>query len=241
MTRSQLLRWMLAAAASPVPHLAFASKPWPPSGWPKLDAGRLRLGRFGYRVTENGTALGMVWIAIRRLGDGTYRISMDSADLSQHWTTDLTRHFQPRSARLTTGDSATGARLDLTYSASGVAGTHAHAGAVERIDAQAIGPVIDQRVDWAAVMASDVEPGARFRLSTFERGPRSNQLTGSATETTITTQLLGMQAAIRLDYVVTEGDEQSRYAVIASRELPRLMLREELQGGLVMDLVAIEA
>jgi hypothetical protein len=50
----------------------------------------------------------------------------------------------------------------------------------------------------------------------------------------------GPRATIKLDYTICKAGERESYTVYSTRDSPRTMLREDMRGNVVSELVRIE-
>jgi len=100
--------------------------------------------------------------------------------------------------------------------------------------------VVDQRVDWAAMMAAEFSKGGTVEFYVFDPSSALSRLNGTSAETLPLRSVLGVVPTVRLDYTIHKNSHEESYAVFATKEQPRVMLREEMPGGLVSVLIAIE-
>ena len=226
------LVWVGAACAS---DFARADEALPPA----FDAAKLRKGRFTYKVTQNGKDLGQATIEIRRQRSGEYRIRFDSKDVAQSWSSTFDAQFKPIDAELHMPARKEPYHMSLRYSATEVSGEETRGKAKAPVSAQIAGQVVDQRVDWAAMMAADIsERGLIFRV--YDPGSAFSDLVGMQQKTEPFDSVLGRQPAILLRYTIQKKDHAENYLLYATESLPRVMLREDMPNGLVAELVAVE-
>jgi hypothetical protein len=110
----------------------------------------------------------------------------------------------------------------------------------ERTAAAIRGTTIDQRIDWASLMASDLTAGQSATYRVFDPATGSSELTASASEGPTLASPDGPRATIKLDYTICKAGERESYTVYSTRESPRTMLREDMRGNVVSELVRIE-
>jgi len=231
-----------AVAAAPAPAACEAPKaPSPVS----FDASRLRQGRFTYDMTEDGKPIGQFVLTIRRLKDGHWRFTGDAEGFDQHWEAVTTRDFRPVSALLTLKRKGRPYRMQLAYGAGQVkasetTGDPAHPDKVERRAAPIRLPTVDQRIDWASMMASSLAPGMAGAWRVYDAMTGSSRLFASAGAAPAMDGPLGRQAVVKLDYRICKNSEAEPYTVYATRATPRVMLREDLRGHEVSTLVKVE-
>jgi hypothetical protein len=164
-----------ATEDSPAPEKNTASRLAPSLSF---DAARLREGRFTYRVTAAGKPQGSFVVTIRRQPDGTYRFTGDAIGFNQHWESVTTARFEPIRALLMLTRHGQPYRMELIYGNNGVSATEitgdpaAPAAVVKKTAAPlTTGPTIDQRIDWASVMASDLTPISARAFMFMMRSP----------------------------------------------------------------------
>ena len=126
----------------------------------RFEANRLQLGTFRYSDSSNGQVVGESRIRIQRAEGGREYIFSNVVEgaSDQHWKAVITSTFRPISAELTFGgDGEQHKAFDLSYSrncVSGVAATRDHNHFIDRRIGEEIAvDTVDQRIDWAAVMA----------------------------------------------------------------------------------------
>lgn len=232
---------LLALAAAPA-----AACEAPPSPAPvAFDAARLRQGRFTYDLAVDGKPAGQFVLTIRRQPDGDWRFTGDAIGFDQHWEAVTTGRFAPVSALLTLKRRGKPYRMELSYAGGAVsavetAGDPARPEDVRRTSAPTQPPTVDQRIDWASMMASDLVPGAGGAWHVYDAMTASSRLFATATAGPEMTGPLGRHEVVRLDYRICKGGEPEPYTVYATRETPRMMLREDLRGHEVAVLVEVE-
>ena len=126
----------------------------------RFDAHRLRLGTFRYSDSSNGKVVGESKIRVQRSEGGHRYVFSNVVEgaADQRWKAVIAPDFSPISAELTFGVIGEPHKaFDLSYSrhhVSGVAGAHDRNGFIDRnIDEEIAADTVDQRIDWAAVMA----------------------------------------------------------------------------------------
>jgi hypothetical protein len=204
-----------------------------------FHAADLRQGRFTYELTLKGKPLGRATIEIRREVSGDFRISFDSDDVKQRWSSTLGPRFTPVAAELEIGNRVPPYVMSIRYFDATVSGTESDGSSTRAVAAALHGQVVDQRVDWAAMMAARFPKGGRATFEVYDPGTGFSRLEASTVPAEPITSVLGRRAAIRLDYTIHKGDRPESYSVYATKSRPRVMLREDMPGGLVSVLVAI--
>jgi hypothetical protein len=229
---------ILAAAALSFAVTASAEDSAPPAP-ATFDAARLREGRFTYELRIKGELLGTSTIEIRRQSPDEYLIRMDAPEIKQRWSANLRRAFNPLAATLEMG-GASPYRVSLRYSDTAVSGTESKQGSSHPVAAAILRQVVDQRVDWAAMMAAQFPREAGIAFDVYDPGTGFSRLEGTRTAANVIKSVLGTLPAIRLDYTIHKAERDESYSVYATKAEPRVMLREDMPNDLVALLVAVE-
>jgi hypothetical protein len=206
---------------------------------PTFDATLLKEGRFIYRTTLKGKSLGETAIEIRRAGS-QFIVSMSAPKISQAWKATVERSFAPLSASLEMLGRKGPYVMELKYVGSRVTGEVSEGGFTLAVNESVEGLVIDQRVDWAAMMASKAPAESSIVMQVFDASTGLSQMLGRLGGTQPIRGYWGEAAALRLDYTICKRDHLEEYTVYATRETPRYMLREDMPNGLVSELIRIE-
>jgi len=219
---------------------------WPAIGRAQPDAHRLATGEFVYQSLENGRDVGLGRVTIRPLSGGErydFRAEITGSAV-QRWEAVATRTFQPLSATITFGPDTAGSAPSFTleYHAGRVTGfviphSGPSRGVRREIDTIVPAGIIDQRIDWASVMASDLAVGRRFPLAVYDP-----QLGVSPVAVTVDSAervhvAAGTFDVFRVTYRIAKATGTEQYVVLVTRSLPRVMVREEFPDGVVSDLV----
>jgi hypothetical protein len=223
-----------------IPALAAAILPAVSVADVAFDATRLREGRFTYQLSIKGKPLGNAVIEIRRLPSGDFRISFDSNDVDQRWSSQMTRAFVPLAAELQMPGKAVPYRMSIRYDGAEVSGTETRGRSAHPVSATLEGQVVDQRVDWAAMMAAEFSEGGKIEFLVFDPSTALSPLLGSTTSADPIASVLGTSDVIRLDYTIRKTDHTESYSVFATREIPRVMVREDMPNELTSVLIAID-
>lgn len=132
----------------------------------KIDAGRLKTGRFVYRILEDGEEVAGLTSTIEKRADGSYRFTgAATGAFSQEWESIAISSLEPISAALRIGETKGKTQsMSLKYKGGRVTGvntTKAEAKDDQRtqsppvekvIDAPVPAGTVDQRIDWAGVL-----------------------------------------------------------------------------------------
>jgi hypothetical protein len=225
------------AAPPPSAECAAAARAAPP----RFDARRLKQGRFTYDMTIKGEAAGQFVLTIRREGKDRWRFTGDATGFDQHWEAVTTRRFEPVSALLNLKRKGQPYRMELSYGLAGVTAGETTGAETRTTTTPFPSRTVDQRIDWASMMASDLAPGGAAAWHVFDAMTGSSRLVAGARAIAPMDGPLGRQPAIRLDYRICKaGRAAETYRVYATRSLPRVMLREDLRDEEVSVLVKAE-
>jgi hypothetical protein len=215
----------------------------PPAGdantRPVFDASLLREGRFVYRTTHEGKLLGDMTLEIRRIGANT-RITMSAPGIAQAWQAVVTSTFAPLSAELAMGKPDARYTMRLLYDGATVSGEENKGGVITSVRDTLNGVVLDQRVDWAAIMALREPRRGAVAMSVFDPATKLSPMHGRIRGSQVMRGAWGRASTVRLDYAICKRDRVENYTVYASKEYPRYMLREDMPNGLVTELVRME-
>ncbi|HEY6928788.1 MAG TPA: hypothetical protein VJA66_03840 [Thermoanaerobaculia bacterium] len=216
-----------------------------PSG--KADARRLRTGSFRYRDIHRGQEAGRARITIQRItGSENFRFSTEiTGEFGQCWESVATRLFEPVSAKLSFGQSPCDVpTFDIGYRAGRVSGF-----AVSRkdgstparrvVDDAVPGDIVDQRIDWAYVLASDFENEKNFEFRVYDPGTGISRAFARVEGTERIQVPAGSFDAYRIVYRIEKSGGAETYQVLATKGADRMMVREEFSNGVTTDLVDV--
>lgn len=217
------------------------------------SAVRLKMGTFTYRDLDHGNEVGGNTITIRKLANSErYDFSNDStfaADFSgfhsQRWDAVATPTFEPISAKLAFVRGAEVVPVfDLRYSSSHVTGFVVErrgtaAQTTRSVDASVPANTVDQRIDWAAVLAGDLETGKQFEFHVYDPGTGVSLVTGRVGPLEQVEVPAGTFRAYRIIYQMEKAGRTEHYQMLASRDSPHVMLREEFPNGVITELIRV--
>jgi hypothetical protein len=207
---------------------------------PVFDAALLKEGRFTYRTTLKGKLLGETLLEVRRIGT-SYRISMSAPEIAQSWQATVEKSFAPLTASLSMQGKKGAYTMNLSYAGAKITGEEREAGVTRPVNARAEGVTIDQRVDWASMIAVKSPERGALALKVFDPGSGSSEMLGRIGEAQPLSGAWGDATALRLDYTICKREHLEQYTVYATQEAPRYMLREDMPNGLVSELIRIQA
>jgi hypothetical protein len=211
----------------------------------QFDARRLQTGEFVYRDSSKGKALGESSIGIR-VGeeDSNYRFSAQTIGYAdQHWESVASPTLSPVSARLTFGKgSDQPTAFDLHYAKGKVTGFALNRDSSEPrtqlpVNASIDSNTVDQRIDWATVMAFDLREGSRFSFNVYDAATGSSEVHARVSPRRRIDVPAGTFDVLAVTYTVKKSTGAERYIVYATESLPRFMVREDFPDGTISELV----
>jgi hypothetical protein len=212
---------------------------------PDFDAGRLRAGVFRYRTVVEGKEAGESRISVRRSDSGDIVFSnVVEGAFGQSWESVASRAFLPISAKLTMGEGKNArAVFELTYRGGRVTG-FASASRDGRppeqraVDESVADDTVDQRIDWAAVMAvPEYVPGGRFAFHVYDPNTGNSRITARVVGFETTAVPAGSYETARIEYRIEKNRGTETYVALVRREIPRVLVKETFPNGAVTELV----
>ncbi|HMI58042.1 MAG TPA: hypothetical protein VK511_08340, partial [Gemmatimonadaceae bacterium] len=215
----------------------------PQQSAPRFSANTLREGRFVYRETVAGKDTSTFTIEIRKRADDTWRFTGEGS--GQRWEAITDSAFRPRSAMLSMTRHGHPYEFHLRYTGESVFALVSRydsaANPIKDSSAAAIrGATIDQRIDWASLMASDLATGRSAAYAVYDPATESSRLTASASDGPTLASPEGPRATIKLNYTICKAGKSESYTVFATKGSRRMMVREDLRGDIVAELVRVE-
>jgi len=221
----------------------------PPISDAKFDAARLRTGRFDYQIMQNGKQLATFTITIDKKVGGNFRFTAKGLD--QEWESIATSSFAPISAalRLEQPKDKKTYSMNLNYDGNRVAGSagttvksmtnEAKGAEMKPVSADVPAGTVDQRIDWAAMLASRLEIGQKLNFTVYDPATGVSKVTGEISKEEKTRVPAGTFDTIRTIYKIEKSEGTETYEVLASKEMPRFMVREDFSNGMSIELVKI--
>lgn len=220
---------------------------------PRLfDAARLRTGSFVYRILENGKEVAKITCTVRKRTDGNYDFTGEATGgYSQRWESTATSSLQSISAMLLIGQGERQSSFRLKYDGTHVTGHATRAGSVpdskkapsapeeKSIDARLPAGTVDQRIDWAAVLASRLETGQRFDFTVYDPWSGVSHVIGRVGEVESIRVPAGTYEAYRVTYRIESSKGVEPYQLLATKGSPHMSVREDFPSGMVSELVEI--
>lgn len=215
-------------------------------GRPDLDAGRLQIGSFSFRTLANGKEVGRSRIQIHKAADsGNYVFSnLVTGSFSQSWESVATPKFVPVSARLSFGQgSAARTAFNLSYHSNRVTGFIASQKdplKKREVDETIADDTVDQRIDWAAVMALEKYfEGKEFQFHVYDPGTGSSLVSARIGKSETTAVSAGSFETVQVSYRIEKRGGAETYEVFVAKQAPRFLVREKFPNGSIIELVEL--
>ena len=211
----------------------------------QIDARRLQTGEFVYQDSAKGKVLGESTISIRVNGsDSNYHFSAQTTGYAdQHWESVASPTLTPISARLTFGKRPEEpTAFQINYANEKVTGFALNRHSAEPrsqipVNAAINSSTVDQRIDWATVMAFDLRKGTRFSFNVYDPTTGSSEVRVRVSPRRGIDVPAGSFQVLAVTYWVKKSSGAERYIVYATESLPRIMVREDFPDGTISELV----
>jgi uncharacterized protein DUF3108 len=211
-----------------------------------LDATRLRTGSYAFRTLVDGKEVGRSRIQIRRSADsGNYVFSnVVIGSFSQSWEAVASPTFAPVSAKLSFGQgSAARTAFDLSYQGNRVTGfitSQKEAFKRREVDEAIADDTVDQRIDWAAVMAfKEYVEGHEFKFHVYDAGTGNSLVSVRIGKSETTAVPAGPFETVRVSYRIDKRSGAETYEVFVTKQAPRFLVKEKFPNGSVTELVEL--
>jgi len=208
-----------------------------------FDASRLRTGRFSYHTTLEGKDAGNSTISIDRTDEATYRFRNEVTGMfRQTWESTATRAFQPLSASLGLGaNDNKSVSMRLVYEGQAVHGTATKADPVlgpqtNTVSARIPEDTVDQRIDWAVMVASETPSGQPFHFSVYDPWIGVSRVSAHAGAAEQVRVPAGAFDAHRMTYRIEKSSGTVQYVVWVSEQAPCFLVREDFPNGAITEL-----
>jgi hypothetical protein len=213
---------------------------------PDLDAGRLQTGSFSFRTLVDSKEVGRSRIEIRRSSDsGNYIFSnLVVGSFSQSWEVVASPTFAPVSAKLSFGQgSAARTAFELSYQGNRVTGfviPQKEPSKRREVDEAIADDTVDQRIDWAAVMAlREYIEGQEFRFHVYDPGTGNSLVSVRIGKSETTAVPAGSFETRRVSYRIDKRNGVETYEVFVTKQAPRFLVKEKFPNGSVIELVEL--
>ena len=211
-----------------------------------FDATRLRTGSYSFRTLVDGKEVGRSRIQISKSADsGNYVFSnVVIGSFSQSWEAVVSPTFDPVSAKLTFGQgSAARTVFELAYQGSRVTGFIApqkEAFKKRKVDETVAGDTVDQRIDWAAVMAfKEYVEGQEFKFKVYDPSTGNSLVSVRIGKSEKTVVPAGSFETVRISYQIDKRSGAETYEVFVTKQAPRFLVKEKFPNGSVTELVEL--
>ncbi len=213
---------------------------------PRFDARRLQLGTFRYSDSSHGKVVGESKIRVQRSEEGHEYVfsNVVKGASDQRWKAVITPNFAPISAELTFGGSAGQHKaFDLLYSdnhVSGVAATRNHDGFIDRrISEKIAADTVDQRIDWAAVMAlKSYKESETFTFHVYDPKDGNSRIVATVKGMETLRTRAGTFRVARILYTTEKATGAQTFEVFIKEQVPRFLVKEVFPWGMTSELVA---
>ncbi len=207
-----------------------------------LDATRLRTGRFDYRMMKAGKEIAKFMVTVERAMGGNFRFTGEATGFNQKWESIATPMFHPVSAMLQMQHrDGKMYSMNLKYKDGHVTGSEQkESSPTSKIDNDVPPGTIDQRIDWAAAMSRRLKVGDKFNFTVFDPAVGVSRVTGEIARDERITVPAGTFDTVRIIYRIEKSKGTERYEVLATKDLPRMMVREDFPNGTSSELVDVQ-
>jgi hypothetical protein len=96
---------------------------------------------------------------------------------------------------------------------------------------------VDQRIDWATVMAFDLRKGMSFQFNVYDPTTGSSEVRAQVNPPRPIDVPAGTFHVFAVTYWVKKSTRAERYIVYATTSLPRFMIREDFPDGTISELL----
>jgi hypothetical protein len=213
---------------------------------PELDAGRLRTGSFSFRTLADGKEVGRSQIEIRRSADsGNYFLSnLVIGSFSQSWEAVASPTFAPVSAKLSFGQgSAAPTVFGLSYEGNRVTGfitPQKEPSERREVNETISDDTVDQRIDWAAVMAlKEYIEEREFQFRVYDPGLGNSIVRVRIGKSETIAVLAGSFETVHISYRIDKRSGAETYEVFVTKQAPRFLVKEKFPNGSVVELVEL--
>lgn len=215
---------------------------------------RVRTGIFTYRDLDLGKPVGSTSLTIQALTPSGNLSFVAKADFtkdfdgfhSQRWQAIVKPDFTPVIATLSIfrGNEVVPV-FELVYSAGKVTGS-----IVQRHNGTALGPkqslfallpagIVDQRIDWAAILATDIASGSRFAFDVFDPGTGVSHVIAHVGSSEPLQVPAGRFRVFKIVYEMQKPNKNEHYVLYVSAQAPHFMIREDFPNGTISELTRI--
>ena len=98
--------------------------------------------------------------------------------------------------------------------------------------------IVDQRVDWAAVMTAGLTPHSSVSFAVFDPATGVSTVEANASGLAVMADFPGRGRLARLDYQVCKSGSAEKYSVFSTTKAPLILVRENLRDDEVDMLIS---
>jgi hypothetical protein len=211
-----------------------------------FDATRLRTGSYSFRTVVEGKEVGRSRIQISKSADsGNYVFSnVVIGSFSQSWEAVASPTLAPVSAKLSFGQgSAARTAFDLSYQGNRVTGfitSQKEPFKRREVDEAIADDTVDQRIDWAAVMAfKEYVEGREFKFHVYDAGTGNSLVSVRIGKSEKSVVPAGSFETVRISYRIDKRSGAETYEVFVTKQTPRFMVKEKFPNGSMTELVEL--
>jgi hypothetical protein len=211
-----------------------------------FDATRLRTGSYSFRTLVDGKEAGRSRIQIRKSAEsGNYVFSnVVIGSFSQSWEAVVSPTFTPVLAKLRFGQGSSARSVfELAYQGSRVTGfitAQKEPSKRREVNETISDDTVDQRVDWAAVMAlKEYVEGHESKFNVYDPGTGSSLVMVRIGKSEKTAVPAGSFETVRISYRIDKRSGAETYEVFVTKQAPRFLVKEKFPNGSVTELVEL--
>ena len=214
---------------------------------PDLDTGRLQTGSFSFRTLVDAKEAGRSRIQIRRSANwGNYVFSnLVTGSFSQSWEAVASPTFGPMSAKLSFGAGAVArTAFERFYHGNRVTGfvvPKKEPSKRYEVDETVAADTVDQRIDWAAVMAlKEYIEGREFQFHVYDPGTGNSLVSVRIGKSETIAVPAGSFETAHVSYRIDKRSGAETYEVFVTKQVPRFLVKEKFPNGSLIELVELK-
>lgn len=167
-----------------------------------------------------------------------------TGSFSQSWEAVALPTFAPVSAKLSFGQGAAARpAFELAYHGNRVTGfviLQKEPSKRRELDETVTGDTVDQRVDWAAVMAlKEYVEGQEFRFHVYDPRTGNSLVTVRIGGIGTTVVPAGLFETVQVSYQIDKNDGAQTYEVFITKQPPWVVVKEKFPNGSVSELLEL--
>jgi hypothetical protein len=167
-----------------------------------------------------------------------------TGSFSQSWEAVASATFAPVSAKLSFGEGAAArSAFELCYYGNRVTGfliPRKEPSKRREVDETVTEDTVDQRIDWAAVMAlKEYVEGQEFLFHVYDPGTGNSRIRVQIRETGTTVVPAGSFETVRVSYRIDKSNGAETYEAFVTKQAPRFLAKEKFPNGSVGELIEL--